>query len=110
MQISFDTVRGSEHGDGGVAHGALLARLAEVMWRNDPEELAGLRDQATTVLGGVALVDAVAVSANFHMMTRIADGTGTPLDHGSVAPTEIIRQTIEVNDYLSRRHTPPRPS
>jgi hypothetical protein len=78
------------------------------MWRNDPDELAHVRDEVTAVLGGDALVDAVAVSANFHMMTRIADGTGTPLDQGTVAPTEAIRQAIGVNSYVSRRHTPPR--
>ena len=101
-------MRGSEHGDGGVAHGALLAALAEAMWRNDAGELAIARDAVTAVLGGDALVDAIAVSANFHMMTRIADGTGTPLDHGSVAPTEAIRAEIGVNGYISRRHSAPR--
>ena len=106
--MGFDAVSGSEHGDGGIAHGALLARLTEAMWRNDPDGLAGARDEVASALGGDALVDAVAVSANFHMMTRIADGTGTPLDHGTVAPTEDIRAAIGVNDYVSRRHTAPR--
>lgn len=78
------------------------------MWRNDPDELARTRDDVTAALGGDALVDAVAVSANFHLMTRIADGTGTPLDHGTVAPTEAIRAAIGVNQYVSRRHTAPR--
>ena len=78
------------------------------MWRNDPDDLARARDDVAAALGGDALVDAVAVSANFHMMTRISDGTGTPLDHGTVAPTEAIREAIGVNHYVSRRHTAPR--
>ena len=78
------------------------------MWRNDPDELARVRDEVIARIDGDALVDAVAVSANFHMMTRIADGTGTPLDQGTVEPTTSIRETIGINDYVSRRHTPPR--
>ena len=78
------------------------------MWRNDTAEMAGLRAKATAVLGGEVLVDAVAVSANFHMMTRIADGTGAPLDNGTLEPSVAIRAAIGVNDYVSRRHSPRR--
>jgi hypothetical protein len=105
--VTFDAVIGSEHGDGGVPSGALLSRLTEAMWRNDGGELAQIRHEVSARLGDAAVVDAIAVSANFHMMTRIADGTGTPLDHGTVQPTESIRATIGVNGYVSRRHTSP---
>ncbi|MCH2634106.1 MAG: hypothetical protein MKZ71_10870 [Acidimicrobiales bacterium] len=43
------------------------------------------------------------MSANFHMMTRIADGTGTPLDAGTVEPSAEIRDLIGVNGFTSRR-------
>ncbi|MDA3033002.1 MAG: hypothetical protein O3B90_11865 [Actinomycetota bacterium] len=46
---------------------------------------------------------AVAVSANFHMMTRIADGTGTPFDATAMERSEEIRAQIGVNDFASRR-------
>ncbi len=78
------------------------------MWRNDPAELALTRAEAAAALGAEALVHAIAVCAFFHMMTRLADGTGTPLDHGSVAATEAIRHAIGVNNYVSRRHLAPR--
>ena len=87
---------------------ALLARITEATWRNDSDGLVCVRDEVLARLGGDALVDAVAASANFHMMTRIADGTGNPLDQGTIEPTESIRETIGINDYVSRRHTPPR--
>lgn len=103
-QVSFEAVDGSGQGDGGVEHGELLARLTEAMWDGDAAALAAVRDEAIEVMGGTAMVDAVAVSANFHMMTRIADGTGTPLDEGSVEMSADIRDQIGVNDFVSRRH------
>ena len=103
-QVSFEAVDGSGGGDGGVEHAELLARLTEAMWEGEPAQLAAVRDEATREMGGDAMVDAIAVSANFHMMTRIADGTGTPLDEGSVDMSADIREQIGVNDFVSRRH------
>ena len=54
------------------------------------------------VAGAEVLVDAIAVSANFYMMTRIADGTGTPLDTGTVEPSVEIRELVGVNNFTSR--------
>ena len=41
------------------------------------------------------------------MMTRIADGTGTPLDEGGVDRTAAIRAQIGVDDMVSRRQIDP---
>jgi hypothetical protein len=106
-QVSFDVVVGTGDGDGGVPHGQLLARLVEAMWEGDPSALAGVRDEVTETMGGDALVDAVAVSANFHMMTRIADGTGTPIEPGGMDLTADVRAQIGVDDMVSRRQTDP---
>lgn len=76
------------------------------MWAGDADQMAAVRDEAIRELGGDATVDAIAVSAMFHMMTRIADGTGTPIDAGTVDPSEEIRAAIGVNDFVSRRHAP----
>jgi hypothetical protein len=73
------------------------------MWDGDQVALAAVRDEVTAVMGGDSLVDAVAVSANFHMMTRIADGTGTPIDEGTIEASEEIREQIGVNEFVSRR-------
>jgi hypothetical protein len=102
-QVPFDVVIGTGDGDGGVTHGHLLARLVEAMWEGDPPTLAAVRDEVTTAMGGDALVDAVAVSANFHMMTRIADGTGTPIERGGMDLTAKVRAQIGVDDMVSRR-------
>jgi hypothetical protein len=77
------------------------------MFEQDQSQTAALRDEVTSKMGGDALVDAVAVSAFFHMMTRIADGTGTPIDNGTVDPTTEIRDAIGINDFVSRRHHQP---
>jgi hypothetical protein len=73
------------------------------MWDGDQVALAAVRDEVTAVMGADSLVDAVAVSANFHMMTRIADGTGTPIDEGTIEASEEIREQIGVNEFVSRR-------
>jgi pimeloyl-ACP methyl ester carboxylesterase len=106
-QVSFDVVVGTGDGDGGVPRGQLLARLVEAMWEGDPSTLAAIRDEVTETMGGDALVDAVAVSANFHMMTRIADGTGTPIERGGLDLTAEDRAQIGVDDMVSRRQIYP---
>jgi len=103
MEISFETVNGADDGDGGVPHGALLSRLAEAMWNGDPAEMATARAALAEAAGADVMVDAVAVSANFHMMTRIADGTGTPLDPGTYDMSAAVREACDLNGFVSRR-------
>tara|TARA_B100000586_G_scaffold146344_1_gene106176 strand:+ start:388 stop:744 length:357 start_codon:yes stop_codon:yes gene_type:complete len=102
-QISFEAIDSSQAGDGGVENGALLSRLCEAMFYEDADDLASVRDDVIEIAGAEVLVDAVAVSANFYMMTRIADGTGTPLDAGTVEPSAEIRELVGVNNFTSRR-------
>ena len=73
------------------------------MFYEDADDLASVRDDVIEIAGAEVLVDAVAVSANFYMMTRIADGTGTPLDAGTVEPSAEIRELVGVNNFTSRR-------
>ena len=54
-------------------------------------------------LGPDHLTDAVGVCAAFQMMTRIADGTGTPLDEGSETMSEELRQDLGIEHLESRR-------
>ncbi|WP_419911704.1 hypothetical protein [Candidatus Poriferisodalis sp.] len=103
MDVGYDTVNGSESGDGGVPHGALLARIAEAMWEGDATEMAAARAALTDAAGADVMVDAVAVSANFHMMTRVADGTGTPLDPGTFDMSAPVREACDLNGFVSRR-------
>ena len=103
MDLSYDAVNGSDQGDGGVEHGALLARLAEAMWEGDREATAAARAAVVEAAGVDAMVDAVAVSANFHMMTRVADATGTPPDPATYAMNAAVREACGVNDFVTHR-------
>jgi len=104
--VTLDVINGSSGGDGGVMHGRLLVRLVEAMWEGDPGLLTAACDELLAAAGADVLVDAVAVSAKFHMMTRVADGTGTPLDPGTDEASVGSRDEIGVNDLVSRRHVP----
>ncbi|MDH3679079.1 MAG: hypothetical protein OEV40_03930 [Acidimicrobiia bacterium] len=100
-RLELSTVATSEAGDGGVRHGALLSRFAELV-----HERAGLDDtrpEMVDALGEEGLVDAAAICANFNMMVRIADGTGTPLDEGTVAPSAELRDDLGLDELTSRR-------
>lgn len=68
------------------------------------DELAAIRDRVAETMGPEALVDVAAVVANFTMMTRIADGTGTPLDKGSVDMSADLRQELGIDGFVSARH------
>ncbi len=90
-------------GDGGVAHGATLVAFVEAVHAGDAEQLDLARTEVQAACGSAGLVDAAAVCANFQMMNRIADGTGTPLDEMAVAPSEELRETLGLDAYPSRR-------
>ncbi len=69
----------------------------------DGDDLAAVRDEVTTRLGADHLIDAAAVVANFHMMTRIADATGTPLDPGAAGMSVELRNDLGLDALTSAR-------
>ncbi len=68
------------HGSGhvGLPHADELLRFATAAARLDDDlaEMNEARQALTAVAGEQVMIDAAAVAANFHMMTRLADGTG----------------------------------
>jgi len=86
----------------GVPHGELLVRFVDASFES-ADALAAVRDECVAALGMETTVDAAAVIANFHMMTRIADGTGTPLDVGTQQMSEEFRESLELNDFATKR-------
>ncbi|MCP3989771.1 MAG: hypothetical protein GY724_11900 [Actinomycetia bacterium] len=54
-------------------------------------------------VGQAGLVDAAAICANFNMMVRIADGTGTPLDDGTLGVSTELRADLGLDDLASKR-------
>jgi len=97
---------GAKDDAGGVAHAAELTAFVEAALGDDPTALAATRDAVHHALGPAALVDTAAVIGNFERMTRIADGTGIPLDAPVRALTDDLRATLALDRYASAAHTP----
>lgn len=92
----------------GVPHGKLLvdfvnATVFAVDADAGDQSLSAARDAVADAIGPEALIDVAAVVGNFTMMTRIADGTGTPLDAGTVDVSEQIRADLGLDELTSRR-------
>ena len=86
-----------------IAFADLLTGLADAIYEREPAGLAAAKSELVRAVGEEVLVDAVAVAANFFMMTRIADGTGTPLDASTTEMSEAAREIVGVNEFVSRR-------
>jgi len=89
----------------GVPHGELLVRMVDASF-DSPDALAAVRDECISTLGMDTTVDIAAVIANFHMMTRIADGTGTPLDATTEQMSGNLRTALGVDGLTSTRFDP----
>lgn len=89
----------------GVPYGELLVRMVDASFTS-ADALAAARDECIETLGMATTVDIAAVIANFHMMTRIADGTGTPLDSVTEQHTGDLRGALGVDDFVSSRFDP----
>ncbi len=76
-EVDLDAVAAG-HGDVGIPLGGELLRFATATasLRGDVVEMAAARQALVAIAGQAIMVDAAAVAANFHMMTRLADGTG----------------------------------
>ncbi len=80
------------HGMGsGVLHGDRLVRLADATLGDDDLALSRAQASLVAVAGGAGLVDAAATIANFSMQSRIANGTGIPLDTSLQAASRALR-------------------
>ena len=80
----------------------MLVRLASAMVAGDAEPLAEARAAVLSELGAAAMVDAVAVAANFERMVRTADGTGIQLDERLATISAEVRAELELERL---RHT-----
>jgi hypothetical protein len=105
-QISMDLVKSPGSDDGGVRHGALLARLCDAVAGKGGEELATVRADLGAVASAEQVTDAVGVSAMFHMMNRVANATGTPLDPPTRRSGTVAKDAFGGSGFLSRADTP----
>lgn len=80
----------------GLEHGDALLRFASACAGDDDAQLAAARDALVGETDEAFMIDAAAVAANFEMMTRLADGTGSsmPQDRLDRSATEIATMRI----------------
>ncbi len=91
--------------DVGVPLGAQLVEFATAAadLRGDGGPMATARRDLVAAAGEAFMIDAAAVAANFHMMTRLADGTGArilPERQETMAP---IIARMHLDTLTSRR-------
>ncbi len=92
-------------GDVGIPLGGELLRFATAAanLRGDDAEIGHARGALVTVAGQAVMVDAAAVAANFHMMTRLADGTGARYPAARLHEMESTIVRMGAADMASRR-------
>ncbi len=83
----------------GIEHEAILLRVAEAVFSGNKAELAAVRKDAIQEIGAQALVDAIAVAAGFNGITKIANGTGLPLDETTENSTVEMRKETNIDFY-----------
>jgi hypothetical protein len=105
--VNLNTVTAGDDVDSGVeAQGELLALVDATLNQAPAPQLADARDAIVQQLDAAALIDAAAVIGNFQRMTRIADGTGLPLDEPVTALTVELREELGINEFSSAEYTP----
>lgn len=92
-------VTGAAEDDGNVAHGALLAALAEAVARWQWAVAADLRRTAAKRLGPQAASDAILVAAGFNGITRVADAIGIRLDARTAQASVALRQETGIDAF-----------
>jgi hypothetical protein len=87
----------------GLDHGDLLVRFASGCAGNDDAELTTSRAVLVAATDEAFMVDAAAVAANFEMMTRLADGTGSAMPPARLEQSAAVIGVMRIADLPSRR-------
>jgi len=80
----------------------VLLAFADAVIEGAPE-LDRARDAVVDCLGEAAMVDAAAVIAGFDAITRVADGSGIPLEPEKAAATAGWRSHLGIDDFWARK-------
>ena len=92
------------HGDGGsgVAHEAELIAFADAAL-GDGDSLAATRSALVGRAGKEAMIDAAAVVAGFDAITRVADGTGIPLEPTKAEASADWRSRLGIDAFWTAK-------
>lgn len=92
-------VTGGQGGDGGVPHGAALARFVDAVLGDGDAELGSAREAVRRSVGEAAFVDVCATIASFNAVVKLADGSGIPLETAKEARTRDIREALSIDAF-----------
>ena len=100
-------VQGDAAASGVDGQAELLALVDATLDADASAHLGEAQRRLAERLGDAALVDAAAVIGNFERMTRIADGTGIPLDAPVAAMTADLREDLGILGGRCQVEAPP---
>jgi hypothetical protein len=89
-------------GGSGVAHEAELLAFADAAVTGDGD-LAAARHALASRIGEEATTDAAAVIAGFDAITRVADGTGIPLEAPKAEASADWRASLGIDAYWAAK-------
>jgi hypothetical protein len=94
---------GIVNGGSGVGQEADLMTFADAAITGTPDAIARARAKVEALLGRDAMIDAAAVIAGFDAITRVADGTGIPLEPPKAEATADWRARLGIDDYWTKK-------
>jgi len=90
------------NGGSGVGHEARLLAFADAAIV-DPANLGKARAELTRISGEKAMIDAAAVIAGFDAITRVADGSGVPLEQPKAVATSDWRIELGIDAFWAAK-------
>lgn len=88
-------------GGSGVGHDAALLAFVDAVI--DDHDVAQRRAAVVAAIGEEAALDAAAVIAGFDAITRVADGSGIPLEPAKAEASADWRARLGIDDYWARK-------
>ena len=96
---NLDSVTSEDIADAGVNNGAFLMELAAAVYAQDADVLADIRTRGVKLLGERGLADAMGIASGFNGITKVANGTGLPLDKSTADITGEMRTETGIDEY-----------
>ncbi|MDA7772974.1 hypothetical protein N8993_02145 [Pseudomonadales bacterium] len=96
---NLDSVTSEGIADAGVKNGAFLMELAAAVYAQDVDVLADIRTRGVKLLGERGLAEAMGIASGFNGITKVANGTGLPLDKSTADITGEMRTETGIDEY-----------
>ena len=96
---NLDSVTSEGISDAGVNNGAFLMELAAAVYAQDADVLADIRTRGVKLLGERGLAEAMGIASGFNGITKVANGTGLPLDKSTADITGEMRTETGIDEY-----------